>query len=398
MPRLLRDEPHHVVPKFNPVVGKLVGEHSILNQKAGRYHGLLRQVAIRAVGNDAVPRLLDYIHGMVSERVKLWKKEPEYRDALVENRLLLLQLMCNTMFGPQAYDRMGGPKLSQMFKAWLGAFLSFPVNLPFTTFGKGMKAKAEIEGVLLREIQIGRKELECGETPDDGPVSVIQSLLTFRHPETDALLEDQVIIDMLMTLLFAAHDTTSIAMSSFLQMTIERPDLLAKVKAELHEIFGKTRKVSSLTHKEMRSLVYLEAVVLECLRIRPPVPDFARCVSADFSPDGKHFLRKGWTIAPSIIGTLEAEFDDPLEVRPERFIDPETKQLLKEPAKKILVAFGSGGPHQCLGRFLAKAELRMYVLHLAEQVERVTTTSTLHRQWRYVPLAAPPTPLLFKVE
>ena len=401
VPKVLRSEPRHVVPKFNPVVGMLVGEHSILNQQAGKYHSLLRQVAIRAVGNDAVPQLLTFLHGMIQEKVALWKREQHSHDALKENRLLLLQLMCNTMFGPEAFQRMGGPRLSQLFQTWLGAFLSLPINLPFTTFGKGMAAKKELERVLLREIAEGRKQLElAGMDQSDAasPVSVIESLLTFRHPETDALLEEQVIIDMLMTLLFAAHDTTSIAMTSFIQMAIEHPEILTKVRDELAEAFGSERDVSSLTHKEMRSLVYLEAVVLECLRIRPPVPDFARCVNSDFSPDGQHFLRKGWTVGPSILGTFDAEFDDPQETRPERFINPNTNQLLKAEAKKVLIAFGSGGPHQCLGRFLAKAELRMFILHIAAQVNRITTTSTLHTQWTYLPLAAPPTPLLFTVE
>jgi cytochrome P450 len=139
------------------------------------------------------------------------------------------------------------------------------------------------------------------------------------------------------TIAFAGHDTTSSSVAGGLWALAERPDQLAKVKANLALIPG---------------------LVEESIRWTTPVQQFTRVASRDTEVRGQT-VRAGDQVAlcfPS--GNRDEEvFEDPFEFRVDR-----------TPLRHV--AFGYG-PHQCLGMHLARMEMSIFWEELLPRLERV---------------------------
>ncbi len=66
-----------------------------------------------------------------------------------------------------------------------------------------------------------------------------------------------------------------------------------------------------------------------------------------------------------------ANFDDRV------FEDPQRFDITRDASKQV--AFGAGGPHQCLGEHLARREMRVFLEQLLERVSDITVTADLRR-------------------
>lgn len=99
----------------------------------------------------------------------------------------------------------------------------------------------------------------------------------------------------------AGSETTATALSCILFYLLTRPEIMAKVKAEIENTFKSYAEINSMS---TRSLKYLTAVILEGLRIYQPlpfalprvVPDGGATVDGYFLPAGvsfvEHMVRK----------------------------------------------------------------------------------------------------------
>jgi cytochrome P450 family 135 len=132
-------------------------------------------------------------------------------------------------------------------------------------------------------------------------------LLEARH-EDGSPMSDADVRDELITLLVAGHETTATTLSWALERLTRSPVALERATSEAFGADG--------------ACPYLDAVVRETLRVRPPVMVVPRCVHEPFE-------LAGWTIPP---GTVVAPcplllhhrpdlYPDPDAFRPERFLD-----------------------------------------------------------------------------
>ena len=123
----------------------------------------------------------------------------------------------------------------------------------------------------------------------------------------------------------AGHDTTSSSTAGAFWALAERPDELAKLKADPSLIPG---------------------LVDESIRWTTPVKTFMRTVAADTEIGGRAMSKGDWLMLCYASGNRDAAvFDDPHEFRVDR-----------SPNKHL--AFGYGA-HLCLGQHLAKMEMRI---------------------------------------
>ncbi len=99
--------------------------------------------------------------------------------------------------------------------------------------------------------------------------------------------------------------------------------------------------------------------VEEILRWATPVMYFRRAVTEDYELHGKQ-IRAGDKV---VLWYASANRDE------EVFDDPNTFNIYRTPNKHI--AFGSGGPHFCLGSGLARLQLNIMFEELAARVERI---------------------------
>jgi hypothetical protein len=123
----------------------------------------------------------------------------------------------------------------------------------------------------------------------------------------------------------AGHDTTSSSTAGAMWALADRPDELAKARANPELIGG---------------------LVDESIRWTTPVRHFMRSAAADVTVAGQPFRKDDWFMLCYPSGNRdETVFDDPLEFRVDR-----------SPNRHI--AFGYGA-HVCLGQHLAKMEMRI---------------------------------------
>lgn len=104
---------------------------------------------------------------------------------------------------------------------------------------------------------------------------------------------------------------------------LSHPEAMARVKAETFEIVGQNKK---LEESDIDNLPYMQAVVKEALRLHPPLPFLVprramhdtKFMGYDIPEDTQVFVNV-WAI-----GRDPECWDDPLDFKPERFLNSKT--------------------------------------------------------------------------
>lgn len=157
-------------------------------------------------------------------------------------------------------------------------------------------------------------------------------LLDLLLAESAGKLDTAQLIDEVLTILLAGHETTATTLSWALYFLSQRPDLAERVYAEAH---GNERP-------------YTEAFIKETMRLRPPVWLLQRRALAD-DVLGGFAIKKGdfVVVSPYVVHRRAASWADPLAFDPERF--------LREVPKHAYIPF-SHGPRKCIGDVFATLE------------------------------------------
>lgn len=166
--------------------------------------------------------------------------------------------------------------------------------------------------------------------------------------ERGAPLSDDALQDLMMTLLVAGHETSATALAWAAYHTLARPDLEAALRAEFEEAAGD----GPLHEADIESLSLLNAVLLESLRLNPPIAQVGRILARPFEVGG-FLLPAGVGVVPSIHLAHREPASWPT---PERF-DP-LRFLGLTPDRHRFFPFG-GGARRCLGEAFAMRELRV---------------------------------------
>jgi cytochrome P450 family 4 len=126
---------------------------------------------------------------------------------------------------------------------------------------------------------------------------------------------------------------------------------------ELDEIFkGSDRPCTFQDTLEMK---YLERVILETLRLFPPVPAIARQLNEDVKmASGDHLLPAGCTVvvAPYKVHRNPEYYPDPEKFDPDNFLPEKTQNR----HYYAYIPF-SAGPRSCVGRKYAMLKLKVLI-------------------------------------
>jgi cytochrome P450 len=186
---------------------------------------------------------------------------------------------------------------------------------------------------------------------------VLAMLATARYPDGTMMSEDQL-IDELVTLLVGGHETTANTVSFALYRLLQRPDVVAKIRAELARVFGD----GPIDPRRTGELRYLDACIKESMRLTPILPAISRPVPATLELRG-HVIPAGcdlW-LAPSLTHMRPDLWDRPERFMPERFLGnpPPTAQYFP---------FG-GGHRTCIGVAFATVEMRIIIAEVLRRVD-----------------------------
>ncbi|EEF43444.1 cytochrome P450 78A9 [Ricinus communis] len=201
----------------------------------------------------------------------------------------------------------------------------------------------------------------------------VDVLLSLQGPDK---LSDQDMVAVLWEMIFRGTDTVAVLIEWILARMVLHPDIQSKVHRELDKVVGRSRP---LMESDIQSMVYLQAVVKEVLRLHPPGPllSWARLAITDTTVDG-YEVPEGTTAMVNMwaITRDPQVWADPLRFWPERFVcnnenaggvDMEFSVLGSD---LRLAPFGSGR-RTCPGKALGLATVSFWVGTLLHEFEWV---------------------------
>jgi sterol 14-demethylase len=228
-----------------------------------------------------------------------------------------------------------------------------PPTWPLPKFIRRDRAKAYISGVLHPIVRERRAK------PKDDPFQ----LLVDAKMKDDTLPSEEVIVQLLMALLFAGHETTAGQASWTVIQLIQNPDYLENVRVEVDQVIP---DIQSIDHNTLRNLKYVSMAVDETSRMCPSAETIMRTVDADLTI-GEITIPAGWMVqTATAVDHFRADlFENPNQYDPLRF-SPERKEHRKE--KNAILSFG-GGLHKCAGMNFANMEMSLIAALLVKQYD-----------------------------
>jgi len=197
------------------------------------------------------------------------------------------------------------------------------------------------------------------------PKNMIQTLLTSRDADGTGFTMDEILGNVF-TIMIAGEDTTATSLAWALTFMIEHPEVKERMKKEAHQVLGESEIPAQF--EQLDGLKYIEAVILESMRLKPVAPCLFFEANHDLTLGGERFS-KG-TIVNAMISRparQEKYFSHANEFRPERWIEKERDPSWKHEAKALL-PFG-GGARMCPGKTLAMVEMKCVLAMLCRNFE-----------------------------
>ncbi|KYM98168.1 Cytochrome P450 4g15 [Cyphomyrmex costatus] len=216
-----------------------------------------------------------------------------------------------------------------------------------------------------------RDDLDDIDENDIGDKKRIAFLEMMFELKKNGQMTDEEIWEEVNTIMFEGHDTTAAGSSFALCVLGNHPDIQARVHEELDSIFGDSNR--QCTFQDTLEMKYLERVILETLRLFPPVPLIARHLNQDVKiVTGDYVLPKSSTvmIIQFITHRLEKYYPNPTVFNPDNFL-PENMQ------KRHYYAYipFSAGPRSCVGRKYAMLKLKVLLSTILRNYRIISETS-----------------------
>src|SRR4051794_8080892 len=174
----------------------------------------------------------------------------------------------------------------------------------------------------------------------------------------DAGFDDGELRDQVLTMIMAGHETTAKALTWTIYLLERHPEAGARLSAELRDVLkGRIPTVADLEH-----LPYCRQVIMEAMRLYPPVWLISRQVTGDLELDG-HVIPAGSLVcvSPYTLHRHPDHWDDPETFRPERFAPGAQWHPF------AYLPF-SEGPRKCIGHAFAFNEAQLVLATLWARV------------------------------
>jgi cytochrome P450 len=291
------------------------------------------------------PRLAGYLDSMsplIADRVGSWGGQSEFRFFPAVTALGL-DVATHSFIGERP-----GPRMDEIMHAFhdctQAALAVVRRPAPLTTWRRGVRGRALLEEYFAPLVAQARQR-----EGDD-----LLSVLCHVEDEHGLGFSDQDVLDHMIFLLMAAHDTSVSAMTSMAFFLAKHPEWQERCRAESEALGDR-----SLAYADTDALPSLGLVLKEAMRLVSPLPAMARRAIKDTELQG-FFVPKGTMVQLTVQLNhwLPEVWTDPRRFDPERFAEPRRED---KAARMAYLPFG-GGVHKCIGLYFAQMEM-LSVLH-----------------------------------
>ena len=187
---------------------------------------------------------------------------------------------------------------------------------------------------------------------------LLDMLLDARYDDGTSMEENQL-VDEILILFAAGHETTSNALTFTCELLARNPQAQSKILDEVRRIKSESDDIAHW----IKNAAYTKLVIEESMRLYPPAYFIDRVNIEEDTFNGKT-IPKGSTLLFSVyeIHRHPDFWDNPEDFIPERFLDENTK------FSKNYFPFGAG-PRMCIGNNFAMYEMILAIVAMVEQFE-----------------------------
>ena len=238
---------------------------------------------------------------------------------------------------------------------WMVAYALFgvPQGMPFPGHKRQSRARFAARDMLDRFV----KKRRAGDRSSD---DLTNRLLAASDPETGRGLSDDDMVDMLLTLQSAGHETSANALTWALYLLTRMPAVQERLAAEVDAVTAG----EPVTHDHMPRLVAVRAFIEETMRLYPPAPSLSRMARKAEALGGVAVEAGAAVLVPvHLIHRHPAYWERPDVFDLDRFMAPAAGR----PARTVYMPFGAG-PKICVGAQLAMTEMTAGLATLLQHV------------------------------
>lgn len=304
-----------------------------------RFHRKIMQNAFKK------PVLVEYLREMnpaIRHGIDAWKPREGF-EVFTAIKQLTLDLATEVFMGYEL-----GKEADALNKAFIDtvragtSLIRFP--LPGSRWKKGLDGRKVL-------VDFFRSQID-GKRGSQG-MDLFSQLCRAETEDGHRFTDDDVINHMVF-LMMAAHDTSTITLSTMMYHLAKNPQWQEKLREESFAI-GK----EFLEHDDLDQMRGMTLVMKESLRMCAPVPSVPRKTVRDCEYKG-YFIPKGSlvSVTPYFTHYMREYWRDPFVFDPERFADDRREDKVHPYA---YVPFG-GGAHMCIGLHFADLQVKG-VLH-----------------------------------
>jgi cytochrome P450 len=297
------------------------------------------------------PELVAYLgimNPLIERRLDTLRKVPREGSAYHLIKLLTLELAWNVFVGESA--GRDSEKLNAAFETTVAASMA-PLRKPVPPFlmWRGIRARQFLVDYFAALLPQKRAE----------PGNDMFSILAQAEDDDGARYSDAEIIDHMVFMMMAAHDTTTSTLTSMLYALGKDAHWQSQCRDEIRALNS-----AHMSFDDQERLPLTGATLKEALRRYPPLPVFPKVNTQPFEFGGYHIPANCFVVLQPIhTHHMDEYWRDPFRFDPERFLDARAEH---KQHKYLWIPF-SGGAHMCIGLHFAEMQVKAVMTQLLQR-------------------------------
>ncbi len=309
-----------------------------------RFHRGIMQAAFK---KSALQQYLGGMNPAIQRGIDEWRTDKTFH-VLPHIKQLTLDIATDVFMGEKL-----GKEADQINKAFIDCVLAGTAvirrDVPGGRWHKGLKARKVLEDFFRSRISHRRAN----------PTSDLFSFLCMAEDENGQRFTDEDVVNHMIFLLMAAHDTTTLTLSAMFYYLAKHPEWQERVREEARGL-----NKQFIEHEDIVKMDVTTMVMRESMRLISPVHVIPRRTVKDIDFEGKTIPKGTFVIvSPYVTHRMSKWWTFPDHFDPERFNDVR-KEHKEHPYK--YVPFG-GGAHMCIGLHFAEMQIKAILHQVVQQ-------------------------------
>lgn len=304
-------------------------------------HRLHRRIMQNAFSRDALVGYLERMYPRIDQALRTWDIQSTVQ---IFPRLKELTLAVGSdVFAGQAPGEEADILNRSFINAVRGGSTLVRANIPGTNWWKALKGREWLERYFVSALR--EKHKSAGN-------DLFAQLC--RAGEDGGQLSDDDIVNHMIFILMAAHDTSTITLTNVAYFAARHPEWQERMRTESLAL-----NTDRPSYDQLEQLTSMKLVIKEALRLIPPVIGLPRRATKAFDFKGFHFAANT-PVSTSIwfLHRMPEYWRNAEQFDPERFSEVRAEDR-QHPF--LWIPFG-GGAHKCIGMYFGIMEVQA-VLH-----------------------------------